>query len=227
MALIICPKCGNKVQDGYIRERSMCPYCGISANEVFRAIEHDAKEAPAQESTSQAKATPNQESVCGKNYTCPECGAELTQEQLSDNNMCPECGCPASNIRAAAEAEQAKEQRERVIHEAQKEANAKAKLPKTPDDRYKTTASKLLSAFAWIIWVCGAIDVIAIAISASRLRYSYYSTGTTGTTLFFAAVAVAAASMFFGGVLYGASKLLIDIHATRVNLEMLNENKEG
>ena len=41
------------------------------------------------------------------------------------------------------------------------------------------------------------------------------------------AVAVAISSMFFGGLLYGASKLLIDIHATRVNLELLNENKEG
>nr|DAM34418.1 MAG TPA: hypothetical protein [Caudoviricetes sp.] len=141
--------------------------------------------------------------------------------------MCPNCGCPANTIRAVAEAEQAKEQRERVVQEVQKEAATKAKLPKTPDDRYKTTASKLLSAFAWITWVCGAIDVVAIAVSASQLRYSYYSSGATGTTLFFAAVAVAVASMFFGGLLYGASKLLIDIHATRVNLELLNENKEG
>ena len=161
------------------------------------------------------------------NYICPECSAEITLEQLNSKGMCPNCGCPANTIRAAAEAEQAKEQRERVIHEAQKEANAKAKLPKTPDDRYKTTASKLLSAFAWITWVCGAVDVIAIAISASQLRYSYYSSDTTGTTLLFMAVAVAVASMFFGGLLYGASKLLIDIHATRVNLELLNESMEG
>ena len=75
--------------------------------------------------------------------------------------------------------------------------------------------------------MCGVIDVIAIAILASQLRYSYYSSGVTGTTLFFVAVAVAISSMFFGGLLYGASKLLIDIHATRVNLELLNENKEG
>lgn len=161
------------------------------------------------------------------NYTCPECSAEITLEQLNAKGMCPNCGCPASAIRAVAEAEQAKEQRARVIQETQKEAAAKAKLPKTPDDRYKTTASKLLSAFAWITWVCGVINVIAIAISASQLRYSYYSSGATGTTLFFVAVAVAVASMFFGGLLYGASKLLIDIHATRVNLELLNENKEG
>ena len=97
------------------------------------------------------------------NYICPECSAEITQEQLNAKGMCPNCGCPASTIRAVAEAEQAKEQRDRVVQEAQKEAAAKAKLPKTPDDRYKTTASKLL----------------------------------------------------------------IDIHATRVNLELLNENKEG
>ena len=161
------------------------------------------------------------------NYTCPECGAVTAKDYIEEKGMCPICGCPASAIRAAAEAEQVKERQEQAAQKAQKEAAAKAKLPSTPDDRYKTTASKLLYTFAWIIWVCGAIDVIAIAISASRLRYSYYSTGTTGTTLFFAAIAVAAASMFFGGLLYGASKLLIDLHATRVNLEMLNERKEG
>ena len=161
------------------------------------------------------------------NYICPECSAEITQEQLNAKGMCPNCGCPASTIRAVAEAEQAKEQRDHVVQEAQKEAAAKAKLPKTPDDRYKTTASKLLSAFAWITWVCGVIDVIAIAILASQLRYSYYSSGVTGTTLFFVAVAVAISSMFFGGLLYGASKLLIDVHAARVNLEQLNKKKEA
>lgn len=160
-------------------------------------------------------------------FTCPECSAEITLEQLNANEMCPNCGCPASTIRAVAESEKEKERRDRAIHETQKEVAVKAKLPKTPDDRYETTASKLLSAFAWITWGCGSVGVIAIAISASRLRYSYYSSATTGTTLFFAAITVAAASMFFGGLLYGASKLLIDVHATRVNLELLNENKEG
>lgn len=160
------------------------------------------------------------------NYACPECGATITQEQLNAKGMCPNCGCPANTIRTIAEAEQAKAQRDRVVQEAQKEAAAKAKLPKTPDDRYKTTASKLLSAFAWITWVCGGISFIAIAISASQLRYSYYSSGKTGTTLFFMAVAVAVSALFFGGLLYGASKLLIDVHAARVNLEQLNKEKE-
>lgn len=83
----------------------------------------------------------------------------------------------------------------------------------------------MLEVFAYIVWVCGGISVIAIAISASRLRYSYYSSGATGTTLFFMAVAVAVSALFFGGLLYGASKLLIDVHAARVNLEQLNKTK--
>lgn len=156
------------------------------------------------------------------NYTCPECGAAVTQEQLNTGKMCPSCGCPASTIYAAQQEKEAQERRENLA----KEAAAAAALPKTPDDRYKTGAAKMLEVFAYIVWICGGIDVIAIAVSASRLRYSYYSIGTTGTTLFFVAVAVAAASVFFGGLLYGASKLLIDIHATRVNLEILNEQKE-
>lgn len=120
-------------------------------------------------------------------------------------------------------AREAQERRENLA----KESAAAAALPKTPDDRYKTGAAKMLEVFAYIVWICGGIDVIAIAVSASRLRYSYYSTGTTGTTLFFLAVAVATSALFFGGLLYGASKLLIDIHATRVNLEQLNEKKEA
>ena len=159
--------------------------------------------------------------------TCPECGYKAVPTIFSEKGMCPNCGCPLSDIRAAVEAAQAQQRKEQLSREAAKETAAVAALPKTPDDYYKTTASKLLSAFAWITWVCGAVDVIAIAISASQLRYSYYSSGTTGTTLFFVAVAVAVASMFFGGLLYGASKLLIDIHATRVNLELLNNKREA
>lgn len=98
---------------------------------------------------------------------------------------------------------------------------------KTSDDSYKTTASKLLAAFAWLIWAGGAIGVIVIAIAASQLRYSFYGNNSAGTVLFFAALAVASSSLFFGALLYGASKLLVDIHATRLNLEQLNAKKEG
>lgn len=157
------------------------------------------------------------------NYTCPECGAAVTLEQLNAKGMCPECGCPASTIYAAQQQKEAQERRENLA----KEAAAAAALPKTSDVRYKTGAANMLEVFAYIVWICGGIDVIAIAIWASQLRYSYYSSGTTGTTLFFLAVAVATSALFFGGLLYGASKLLIDVHATRVNLEQLNEKKEA
>ena len=156
------------------------------------------------------------------NYTCPECGATVTQEQLSIKGMCPECGCPASAIYAAQQEKEAQERRENAAKE-----EAAAALPKTSDVRYKTSAANMLEVFAYIVWICGGISVIAIAIGASQLRYSYYSSGTTGTTMFFLAVAVAVSALFFGGLLYGASKLLIDVHATRVNLEQLNEKKEA
>lgn len=157
------------------------------------------------------------------NYTCPECGATVTQEQLSIKGMCPECGCPSSIIYAAQQKKDAQERREN----AAKEEAAAAALPKTSDIRYKTGAANMLEVFAYIVWVCGGISVIAIAISASQLRYSYYSSETTGTTLFFLAVAAAVSALFFGGLLYGASKLLIDLHAARVNLEQLNKKKEA
>lgn len=108
---------------------------------------------------------------------------------------------------------------------AAKEEAAAAALPKTSDIRYKTGAANMLEVFAYIVWVCGGISVIGIAILASQLRYSYYSSETTGTTLFFLAVAAAVSALFFGGLLYGASKLLIDVHAARVNLEQLNKRR--
>lgn len=156
------------------------------------------------------------------NYTCPECGATVTQEQLSIKGMCPECGCPAPAIYAAQQEKESQERRENLA----KEAAAAAALPKTSDERYKTGASKMLEVFAWIIWVCGIIDVIAIAIYAGEIRSSYYLQDF-GNSLFLVAVVVASSALFFGGLLYGASKLLIDIHATRVNLEQLNEKKEA
>ncbi len=157
------------------------------------------------------------------NYTCPECGASIAQDYLCVHDMCPSCGCPAATIYAAQQETEAQERREN----AAKEAAAAAALPKTSDIRYKTGAANMLEVFAYIVWVCGGISVIAIAILASQLRYSYYSSETTGTTMFFLAVAAAVSALFFGGLLYGASKLLIDLHAARVNLEQLNEKKEA
>lgn len=141
--------------------------------------------------------------------TCPECESVFTEQQLKAAGMCPSCGLPESVIRSHMPPPEPKQE-----------------PAKTGDDRYKTTASKLLAAFAWLIWAGGAIGVIIIAISASQLRYSFYGNNSAGTVLFFAAVAVATSSLFFGALLYGASKLLVDIHAARMNLEQLNAKKE-
>lgn len=142
--------------------------------------------------------------------TCPECESVFTEQQLKDAGMCPSCGLPES-----------------VIRRHMPPPEPKSEPVKTSDDSYKTTASKLLAAFAWLIWAGGAIGVIVIAIAASQLRYSFYGNNSAGTVLFFAALAVASSSLFFGALLYGASKLLVDIHATRLNLEQLNAKKEG
>lgn len=141
--------------------------------------------------------------------TCPECESVFTEQQLKDAGMCPSCGLPESVIRSHMPPPEPKQE-----------------PAKTGDDRYKTTASKLLAAFAWLIWAGGAIGVIDIAVAASKLRYSYYANNDAGTILAFIALAVATSSLFFGALLYGASKLLVDIHATRLNLEQLNAKKE-
>lgn len=141
--------------------------------------------------------------------TCPECESVFTEQQLKAAGMCPSCGLPESVIRSHMPPPEPKQEPE-----------------KTGDDRYKTTASKLLAAFAWLIWAGGAIGVVDIAISASQLRDSYYASNSAGDLLAFLALAVATSSLFFGALLYGASKLLVDIHATRLNLEQLNAKKE-
>lgn len=148
--------------------------------------------------------------------TCPECESVCTEQQLKAAGMCPSCGLPEAEVRQHMPPPPAPEPK----------PEPKQSAAKTGDDRYKTTASKLLAAFAWLIWAGGAIGVIIIAISASQLRYSFYGNSSAGTVLFFAAVAVATSSLFFGALLYGASKLLVDIHAARVNLEQLNAKKE-
>lgn len=145
--------------------------------------------------------------------TCPECESVFTEQQLKDAGMCPSCGLPESEIRKHTPPPAA-------------EPNTSRPAVKINEDAYKTTASKMLAAFAWLIWSCGIIGVIAIAATARSLRYSYYASIEAGTELFFIAVAVAFSSLFFGALLYGASKLLVDIHATRLNLEKLNAKKE-
>ena len=154
--------------------------------------------------------------------TCPECNAEFTEQQLKSSGMCPSCGLPEAEVRKNMPPPPPAES------QSSEAAGAKNKTmpgPNDPDTPYKTTASKMLAVFAWLIWTGGVVGVIAIASAASNLRYSYYASSNAGTTLFFATLAIASSSLFFGALLYGASKLLIDIHATRVNLERLNVKK--
>ena len=127
--------------------------------------------------------------------------------------MCPSCGLPEHEVRKHMPPPPAPE--------------PKRESAKTDDVHYKTTAFKLLAAFAWLIWADGVIGVIVIAIAANQLRHSFYGSNSAGTVLFFAALAVASSSLFFGTLLYGASKLLVDIHAVRMNLEQLNAKKGG
>lgn len=141
--------------------------------------------------------------------TCPECESVFTEQQLKDAGMCPSCGLPES-----------------VIRRHMPPPEPKSEPAKTSDAPYNTTASKLLAAFAWLIWAGGAISVIIIAVAASKIHYPYYADHTAGNIYAFLALVVATSSLFFGALLYGASKLLIDIHATRMNLEQLNAKKE-
>ena len=112
--------------------------------------------------------------------TCPECESVFTEQQLKDAGMCPSCGLPES-----------------VIRRHMPPPEPKSEPAKTSDAPYKTTASKLLAAFAWLIWAGGALGIIVIAIAASQLRYSFYGNNSAGTVLFFAALAVASSSLFF------------------------------
>lgn len=146
--------------------------------------------------------------------TCPECDSEFTDQQLKDAGMCPSCGLPEAEVR------------KHMPPPPVPEPKPTQKPTKTSDDPYKTTASKLLAAFAWLIWAGGAIGVIDIAVAASKIHYPYYADHTAGNIYAFLALVVATSSLFFGALLYGASKLLIDIHAARMNLEQLNAKKE-
>ncbi len=155
------------------------------------------------------------------NYTCPECGATVTLEQLNAGKMCPSCGCPASTIYAAQQQKETQECRENLA----KEAAAAAALPRTPDDRYKTSASKMMEVFAWITWIGGAIASLILSIQSRVV--GYYSVYTE-TYFNFGTFVIAVAGFFISGaIFYAASKLLLDLHAVRVNLEQLNEKKEA
>lgn len=147
--------------------------------------------------------------------TCPECDSEFTEQQLKDAGMCPSCGLPEAEIRKHMPPPPEPEP-----------APAPQGAAKTDDAPYKTTASKLLAFFAWLVWIGGALGVIDIAMAASQLRDSYYASNSAGDLLAFLALALGVSCLFFGALLYGASKLLVDIHAARVNLEQLNAKKE-
>ena len=149
--------------------------------------------------------------------TCPECESVFTEQQFKAAGMCPFCGLPEAEVRKHMPPPPAPEPK----------PEPKQSAAKTDDTLYKTTASKLLAAFAWLTWAGGVIGIIAIAVAASQVHYSYYADHTVGNIYAFLALAVGISSLFFGALLYGASKLLVDIHATRMNLEQLNAKKEG
>lgn len=147
--------------------------------------------------------------------TCPECESVCTEQQLKAAGMCPSCGLPEAEVR------------KHMPPPPAPEPKPTQKPTKTSGDPYKTTASKLLAFFAWLIWIGGALGVIDIASAASQLRNSYYASNDAGNILAFIALALGISSLFFGALLYGASKLLVDIHAARINLERINAKKEG
>ena len=149
--------------------------------------------------------------------TCPECDSQFTEQQLKDAGMCPSCGLPEAEVRKHMPPPPTPEPAP---------APQQAAPAKTDDAPYKTTASKLLAFFAWLIWIGGAIGVLDIIIAAGNLRNSYYASDTAGDLLAFLALVLGFSCLFFGALLYGASKLLVDVHATRMNLEQLNAKKE-
>jgi DNA-directed RNA polymerase subunit RPC12/RpoP len=222
MKIVTCPKCGNSVQDEFVKRRNACPYCGLPASEVLGTAEPEAKKAPTKDSSPPQKAKPEPTAAAGaETYTCPECGAAITSPQITAKGMCPSCGCPAATIYGAKREQEDQERKENLA----KEAAAAAALPKTPDDRYKTTASKLMDVFAWIIWIAGGIGSILLSIQTHTVGY-YYT--YTESYFNFVTFAIAAVSCFVSGAMfYAASKLLLDLHAVRVNLEQLSEKKEA
>lgn len=151
--------------------------------------------------------------------TCPECDSEFTEQQLKAAGMCPSCGLPEAEVRKHMSPPPPPEPKPET-------ADAKAKTmpgPNDPDAPYKTTASKMLAVFAWVIWVCGAIGSFALSIKTQYVGYTYtYTEQYFDVVTFF----VAAFSTFVAGALFfAASRALVDLRAVRINLEQLNAKK--
>lgn len=151
--------------------------------------------------------------------TCPECESVCTEQQLKDAGMCPSCGLPEAEVRKHMPPPP-KPQPEA--------AGARGKSmpgPKDPDAPYKTLASKLMSVFAWIIWICGLIGAFGLSIKTRQIGYTY-----TYTEQYFDAVTfftVAFSTIVAGALFFAASRALVDLRAVRMNLEQLNAKKEG
>ena len=157
-----------------------------------------------------------------KKYTCPECGIVVDESSLAKSGSCPKCGCPAKEFYAAAATAAAKEIRDRQ----EKESRIRAALPKTPDARYKTPAARVMLIFAWVVWILGGIGSILLSIrtQSESIYYPVERTHLDATTF----VISASACLVCGALFFAASKLLLDLHAVRVNLEQLNsKNREG
>lgn len=150
--------------------------------------------------------------------TFPECAFEFTEQQLKDAGMCPSCGLPEAEVRKHMPSPEP----------APEAADAKSKTmpgPNDPDAPYKTLASKLMSVFAWIIWICGLIGAFGLSIKTRQIGYTY-----TYTEQYFDAVTfftVAFSTIVAGALFFAASRALVDLRAVRMNLEQLNAKKEG
>ena len=150
--------------------------------------------------------------------TCPECESVFTEQHLKDAGMCPSCGLPEAEVRKHMPPPEP----------APETADAKSKTmpgPNDPDAPYKTLASKLMSVFAWIIWICGLIGAFGLSIKTRQIGYNY-----TYTEQYFDAVTfftVAFSTIVAGALFFAASRALVDLRAVRLNLEQLNAKKEG
>lgn len=153
--------------------------------------------------------------------TCPECDSEFTEQQLKDAGMCPSCGLPEAEVRKHMPPPPPPESEPETV-------DAKGKTmpgPNDPDAPYKTLASKLMSVFAWIIWICGLIGAFGLSIKTRQIGYTY-----TYTEQYFDAVTfftVAFSTIVAGALFFAASRALVDLRAVRMNLEQLHAKKEG
>ncbi len=161
--------------------------------------------------------------------TCPECESKFTEQQLKDAGMCPSCGLPEAEVRKhmppPPPPAPIPSNGENYQSRGEKPKSSTLPGPNDPDAPYKTTASKMLAVFAWVIWAGGAIGSFALSIKTQYVGYTY-----TYTEQYFDVVTflVAAFSTFVAGALFfAASRALVDLRAVRMNLEQLNGKKEG